>query len=134
MLSRLLAWYRSTLGQAVLGAVLLWAAFPPLELWPLAWFAPIAWVLLVRRAELPGRRPYAALWLAGFAFWMAAIHWLVLPHWATSFGLLALAFYLAFYLPVFVGLSRVAVHGLRVPVVLAAPTIWTGLELARATF
>ena len=42
-----------------------------------------------------------------------------------------LSFYFAFYLPVFVGLSRVAVHRLRVPVILAAPIVWTGLELAR---
>jgi len=32
---------------------------------------------------------------------------------------------------VFVGLSRVAVHRLHVPVILAAPVVWTGLELAR---
>ena len=70
--------------------------------------------------------------VAGFCFWMAALHWLRLPHWATSFGWVALSFYFAFYLPVFVGLSRVAVHRLRVPVILAAPVVWTGLELARA--
>ena len=72
------------------------------------------------------------LTLAGFCFWMAALHWLRLPHSATSFGWVALSFYFAFYLPVFVGLSRVAVHRLRVPVILAAPVVWTGLELARA--
>ena len=83
-------------------------------------------------SELPGRRPYAVLTLAGFCFWMAALHWLRLPHPATSIGWVALSFYFAFYLPVFVGLSRVAVHRLRVPVILAAPIVWTGLELARA--
>jgi apolipoprotein N-acyltransferase len=61
-----------------------------------------------------------------------AYHWLRLPHWAASFGWIALAFYLSFYLPVFIGLSRVAVHRLRVPVIVAAPVVWTGLELARA--
>jgi hypothetical protein len=34
---------------AFLGAVLLWAALPPVDLWPLAWIAPIPWVLLIRR-------------------------------------------------------------------------------------
>ncbi len=63
---------------------------------------------------------------------MAALHWLRLPHPATSIGWVALSFYFAFYLPVFVGLSRVAVHRLRIPVILAAPMVWTGLELARA--
>ena len=74
---------------------------------------------------------YRALWLVGFIFWLAAVHYLRLPHWTTGFGWVALAFYLAFYLPVFIGLARVAVHGLRIPVIVAAPVVWTGLELAR---
>ena len=45
---------------------------------------------------------------------------------------MALSVYLAFYLPVFVGLGRVAVHRLRVPLLVAVPVILTGLELARA--
>jgi apolipoprotein N-acyltransferase len=122
----------STFKYASLGAVLLWAALPPLDLWPLAWVAPVAWVMLIRRKELDGRRPYAILTLVGFAFWLAALHWLRLPYWAVAFGWVALSFYFAFYLPVFIGLSRIAVHQLRVPVILAAPVVWTGLELARA--
>ena len=68
-------------------------------------------------------RGYRALWLVGFLFWLAAVHWLRLPHWATGFGWVALAAYLAFYLPVFIGLSRVAMHRLRIPVILAAPVV-----------
>ena len=113
------------------GSLLLWASFPPLDWWPLAWVAPIPWVLLIRRKKLDGRRPYMMLALAGFAFWMGVLHFMRLPHWVTSFGWIALSFYFAFYLPVFVGLSRVAVHRLGVPVILAAPIVWTGLELAR---
>jgi len=125
--------FSSTLGHALLGAAVLWMALPPLGrwLWPLAWVAPVWWILLIRPEQLAGRRPYRALALAGFLFWMAALHWLRLPHWATSFGWIALSLYFAFYLPVFVGLSRVAVHRLRLPVILAAPIVWTGLELAR---
>ena len=122
----------STIGLAMIGALLLWAALPPMDFWPLAWIAPIPWVLLIRRRELDGRRPYAMLTLAGFLFWMGALHWLRLPHWATSFGWIALSFYFAFYVPVFIALSRVAVHRLRVSAILAAPIVWTGLELARA--
>ena len=208
----------STFGCALVGAALLWAALPPLDFWPLAWIAPVAWVLLIRmerlrtgesttvgtptmRAWCPvpttgnsaplaaiprrpalillllaaglflawmvvngqflnrqyrmywtaelvfwpagfllllgavraaGHRPYLVIWLVGFFFWLAALQWLRLPHWATGFGWLALSFYFAFYLPVFIGVSRVAVHRFRVPVILAAPIVWTGLELARA--
>ncbi len=126
-------WYRSTPALAGLSAGLLWAALPPLGnwLWPLAWIAPIGWVLLVRPPNLPGRRPYAVLWIVGFLFWMAALHWLRLPHPATSIGWVALSFYFAFYIPVFVALSRVAVHRLGVSAVVAAPMVWTGLELLR---
>lgn len=116
----------------MIGAVLLWAALPPLDWWPLAWIAPAWWVWLVRQERLPGSRPYVSLWAIGFVFWLAALHWLRLPHWATSFGWIALSFYFAFYLPLFVGLSRIAVYRLRMPMVLAAPVVWTGLELARA--
>jgi apolipoprotein N-acyltransferase len=112
-------------------SILLWASFPPLDLWPFAWIAPLPWLLLIRRDKLGGRRPYMALALAGFVFWLGVLHFMRLPHWATSFGWVALSFYFAFYLPVFVGLSRVAVHRCRVPAILAAPIVWTGLELAR---
>ena len=84
-------------------------------------------------SELPGRRPYRALYLAGLVFWLLAIHWLRLPHpllyigWVGAFRPIS-----AIYLPVFVGLSRVAVHRFALPLWLAAPIVWTGLELARA--
>ncbi|HEY2881953.1 MAG TPA: apolipoprotein N-acyltransferase [Pirellulales bacterium] len=122
---------QSTFGIALLGSLLAFLSLPPADWWPLAWIAPVPWLLLIRQPQLTGRRPYRAVWLAGFAFWLGAIHWLRLPHWTTYFGWLALAFYLAFYLPVFVGLTRVAVHRLHLSVVIAAPLVWTGLELAR---
>ena len=121
-----------TLGSALASSVLLWAALPPLDLWPLAWVAPIGWLWLIRRGELAGEHPYRLIWLAGFCFWFAALHWLRLPHWATSFGWVAVSIYLAFYLPAFIALSRVAVHRLGVSVIVAAPVVWTGLELVRA--
>ena len=125
-------WYGSTLAVALFGSILLWAALPPLAWGWLGWIAPVPWLLLVRAEQLPGRAPYRSLWLAGLVFWLLAIHWLRLPHPATSLGWIALSAYLAFYLPAFVGLSRVAVHQLGVPLWLAAPVVWTGLELARA--
>jgi apolipoprotein N-acyltransferase len=57
-----------------------------------------------------------------------------LAHWATYFGWLALAAYLASYLPLFLALTRTAVHRLKVPPIVAAPVIWTGLEFARGYF
>jgi apolipoprotein N-acyltransferase len=125
-------WYRPTLAIALAGSVLFWAALPPLAVGWLGWLAPVPWLLLVGIESLPGRRPYFALYVAGFAFWLATIHWLRLPHPLVYLGWLALSAYLACYLPIFVGLSRVAVHRFHLPLWLAAPVVWTGLELARA--
>ncbi len=125
-------WYKSTLPIALVGSVLLWASLPPLAWGWLGWVAPIPWLLLVATGRLPGRRPYLALYIAGFCFWMLALQWLRLPHPATSLGWIALSAYLAIYLPLFVGLSRVARHRIGLPLWLAAPTVWTGLEFARA--
>lgn len=116
------------------GSVLLWAAFPPVGAWPLAWLAPVPWLMLVRREKLSGRRPYWIIWLCGAAFWLGVLHWLRLPHPATSIGWAALSLYLAVYLPLFVALARVAVHRLHWPVIVAAPVVWTGLELFLARF
>jgi apolipoprotein N-acyltransferase len=121
-----------TILYAATGAVLLYASLPPLNLWPLAWIAPVPWIMLIRQKELAGPRPYLALWLVGFCYWLAMLHWIRLPFWALHFGWVALAGYFAFYVPVFIGLSRIAVHRLRWPVMLVAPIVWTGLELARA--
>ncbi len=126
------AWYRTTLAQALAGSLLMWASLPPVGCWLLAWIAPVPWLLLARQKKLSGRRPYAAIWLAGFLFWLGVLHWLRLPHWATSFGWVALSFYLAFYVPLFVGLTRVAVQRLGLSLIVAAPVVWMGLELARA--
>ncbi|MGD9722961.1 MAG: apolipoprotein N-acyltransferase [Pirellulales bacterium] len=125
-------WWQSTWALAAAGNVLLWAALPPVGFAPLAWIAPVPWILLVRRNTLAGRRPYGVIWFTSFLCWLAVLHWVTLPHWATSIGWVALCFYLGCYLPVFVGLCRVAVHRLHLSPIVAAPVVWTGLEYARA--
>jgi apolipoprotein N-acyltransferase len=80
---------------------------------------------------LPGRRPYLAIWLAGFAHWLVMLVGISLAHTALIAGWIALSWYVAFYLPVFVGLTRVAVHRLGISMVVAAPVVWVGLELVR---
>ncbi|HWA98285.1 MAG TPA: apolipoprotein N-acyltransferase [Pirellulales bacterium] len=123
---------RRTLSLALAGSALLFAALPPWELWPLAWLAPVPWALLVRQPDLAGKRPYLALWFAGLAFWLPSLYWLCLAHPATSIGWVALCLYLACYLPMFVAIARRAVHGWRVPLIVAVPCVWTGLNLAQA--
>jgi apolipoprotein N-acyltransferase len=124
------SWRTLLLGLA--GALLCYLAHPPAGLSMLAWIGPVPWLLLVRAERLPGRRPYRTLWLAGSVYWLLAIQWIRLPFWANIFGLFLLAAYLGAYLPVFVALSRVSVHRLRVPLWLAGAIVWTALELVRA--
>ncbi len=121
----------STLAAGLLGSVLCWLALPPVAWGILAWVAPIPWLMLVMGQQLPGRRPYRALWLAGTVFWLLAVHWVRLPHPLNYLALAVLASYLGIYLPLMVGLSRVAVHRFGVPLWLAAPLVWTGLDWLR---
>ncbi len=125
-------WYSTTAFLGLLGAGSMWLAMPPVDWGPLAWIAPVCWLVLIRREHLQGARPYLVLYVAGLVYWGAAFAWIRKPHWSAGIGWVALTFYLAFYTVLFVGLSRVAKHRFRIPLVLAAPAVWTGLELVRA--
>ncbi|MBS0263560.1 MAG: apolipoprotein N-acyltransferase [Planctomycetes bacterium] len=122
-----------TAGALVLSgltAVLMWASFPPVDFGPLAWVCLIPLLMLVR-IERPVKWMYAAVYGGGLLFWMSSLQWMRLGDPAMYFAWLALAVYLAAYFPVFLGLTRVAVWRLNLPLTLAAPVIWTGLELLR---
>ena len=116
---------------AVLSATLLWASFTPLGFGPLAWIALVPLLLLVR-LERPTRWMYRSTYVGGFVFWYATLQWMRLGDPSMYVAWTAFAVYLAFYFPVFVGLTRVAVWRLKVPLILAAPAVWTGLEYVRA--
>jgi apolipoprotein N-acyltransferase len=117
---------------AAMGAACYWAALPPWNLVPLAWVAVIFFVSIIVRKELPGKRPYFKLYLVWVFFCLATFHWLRLPHPMLHIGWLAGATYLGYQLPTFIGLARVAVHRMKIPVVVAAPVVWIALEYARA--
>lgn len=123
-------WWRSTFAVAFAGAALLWMAFSPLQWTWLAWIAPVFWLYLVRSEELNGR-PYVAIWLASTVHWLVMLYGVTLAHPLNHIGWVALCLYLAAYLPGFVALTRIAVHRFQISVVLAAPVVWTGLELLR---
>jgi len=126
-----LRWRQGTLFQACLGSVLLFLSFPPFDLWWLAWVALIPWLRLIALPALPGRRPWLSLYTAGFLFWAVVLYWLTLPHVAGILSLLALPGYLAFYTPAFVGVCRALVQCWRLPLPVAVPIVWMGLEHAR---
>lgn len=122
---------RTALGLSIVAGILLWASFPPLNLWPLAWIAPVPWLYLARLPERFTWRTYAWIYLGGFIHWLAMLQGIRLAHPALVFGWITLAWYLAFYTPILVWLCRVATRQLRVPLVACAPIVWVGLELIR---
>lgn len=115
----------------LVSACLLWASFTPLGWGPCAWIALVPMLLLVR-LERPTRRMYWGLYFGGFLFWCPTLQWMRLGDSTMYIAWIAFATYLAAYFPLFVGLSRVAVWRLKVPLVIAVPAVWTGLEFARA--
>jgi len=117
---------------ALAGAVTMFLVQPPADLWWLAWLAPLPWLALVTTTRLDGR-PWLAIWTGGFIHWLFTIHWLRLPHPATSIGWVALAAYLACYVPLFVWAARRLVHGRGWPLVPATALAWMVCEQLRGT-
>jgi apolipoprotein N-acyltransferase len=122
---------RAALGLSLAAGVLLWMCFPPLNLWPLAWLAPALWLAMARMPQPFSRGTYLAVWCGGLLHWLAMMQGIRLAYWALYFGWLALAAYLAVYTVALVWLCRVAVR-CKLPLVVAGPIVWTGLELVRA--
>ena len=114
---------------AFAGALLVWLAQPPFAWHWLAWGSLTAWSLLVARKQRLGRRGWWCLWLAAAASWLVSLQGIRLANPAIYPAWFALAGYLGIYPVLAVGLSRVIHHGWKVPVWIAFPSVWAGLEL-----
>ena len=114
------------------GAGTMFLIQPPCDLWFLALLAPLPWLWLIMRktSHLPPRF-WQMIWCAGFVHWLATIHWLRLPHPATSLGWVCLSAYLAVYLPVFVWSARLLMRRWGWPLLAAAPISWVACEQLR---
>jgi apolipoprotein N-acyltransferase len=112
---------------AVLGVVLLSAAFAPLEIWPLAYVALVPWVLSLVVA--PTRR-WALLfgWASGLLFWAGNLYWL---SWVTLVGYCAAVVYLSAYWWATAAILRAAMRR-RWPMWIVLPVVWVALEYVRA--
>jgi apolipoprotein N-acyltransferase len=115
---------------AVTSALLLWFAFPPADRGYLAWFALAPLFLLARREDSP-KRLYGGAWLGGLLFWLLAVEWIRLADESAWVAWLALAAILSLWWPLFLALARLATRRLKLPLMVAAPIIWVGLEYAR---
>jgi apolipoprotein N-acyltransferase len=123
-LRRAVNFFDNTFFCAILSAVLYLVSF---RLSFLIWIVPALWTFIIRQ----GRCVYSKIWLAGVVFWLATFSWMCPHDWWVKASWVALSSSLALFWVFFVGLSRVAVHRLGVPVIFAAPIVWCGLEWFR---
>ena len=126
-------WYRSTLAIALAGSVLMWAAQPPLALGWLGWIAPVPWLLLVRE---PMHSPAAARIAncgsrRSSSGWRRSIGCGCRTRPCTSAGSRSRRTW-RFTCRCSSALTRRRPSTSKLPLWLAAPVVWTGLELARA--
>jgi apolipoprotein N-acyltransferase len=125
---------KSPFWLTVLGGLLWWLAQPPVGWSALAWLAPLPWLAVIERPDPLSRKQWWGVWLAGVCYWLAALHWIRLPHPATVFGWPLLAGYMAMYLVLFVAITRSVRQRLRAPLWLVAPIVWVGLEWVQLHF
>jgi apolipoprotein N-acyltransferase len=113
--------------------LLLWTSFPPAEWSWLAWIAlaPLFWLVTLRHDRL---RSYLGAWAGGFVFWLLAVSWVRLCDSGAWMGWILMACVLSMWWPGFLALCRWAVLRLEIPLIIAAPIIWVGLEYFRAYF
>jgi len=113
---------------AVLSAMLLTLAFPPMEISWLAYLALVPLLIMSLRTRRP-RTVFLAGWLGGLVFFAFNMYWF----WPiTIAGAIALIPYLGLYWAVFAwGVRRVR-EAVPVPTTLLAPLLWVPLELFRA--
>ncbi len=78
-------------------ALLLWAAFPPVNAWPLAWGALVPLLCALDRVR-SRRGAFGLAWTAGFIFFLLVLQWI---HFVTTLGLVLLSAYCALYFGVF---------------------------------
>jgi apolipoprotein N-acyltransferase len=113
---------------AVLSAMLLTLAFPPMEISWLAYLAPVPFLIMSLRTRRP-RTVFLAGWLGGLVFFALNMYWF----WPiTKAGAVALIPYLGLYWAVFGWGLRKMREVLPVPTTLLAPLLWVPLELFRA--
>ncbi len=124
---------RHPASAAVVSGFLLWTSFPPLEWNAVAWVAlvPLFWIVTLREA---GLKAYLAAWLGGLTFWLLALQWLTILEFGGWTGWIVMSLAFSLWWPSFLLVTRLAVFRLRIPLMMAAPIVWVGLEYGRAYF
>jgi len=124
---------RYPLAAGLASGFFLWTSFPPAEWSWLAWvaLAPLFWLVTLRDDR---RRAYLGAWAGGLVFWLLAVSWVRLSDPDAWVGWIVMTLVLSLWWPGFLVLCRLAVFRLQIPLIVAAPIVWVGLEYVRAYF
>src|SRR5829696_1175616 len=117
---------------AILSGVLLWAAFFPLDLGPLAFAALVPWLTLLR-APVSNKRRYFAAYVGGFTFFALATQWVRVAHPMMYLSWLGLALVAPLFWLMPLAVMR-RLDRLGVPLALTVPIAWVAFEYARMHF
>ncbi|MBI5865073.1 MAG: apolipoprotein N-acyltransferase, partial [Planctomycetes bacterium] len=101
--------------------------FPPLSMWPVAFFCLAPWAYAVCAI----RRAWVLHWGSFLVGWIAFLINLTWMFPVTGLGYTALAFYLAVFWPLTGWAMRTGLR-IGVPLWLSLPTVWVGCEFLRA--
>ena len=120
---------RSPLKLPFLTAILLAVSFPRFNFFWLAWIALVPLLLELRDSQNL-RRAFGVSYFAGFFFLLFSIHWL---KEVSSFGLLVVCTYQAFYFAIFGVLAKLAIENRpKLFALVTIPATWVVLEWVRA--
>ncbi len=119
---------------AVLSGVLLWAAFFPLDLGPVAFVALVPFLTLVRAENVGSARRHLAAFLGGLVFYGLALKWIRVAHpMMALFAWPGLTIACALFWPLALWLLR-KLDRLKLPLAATFPVVWVALEYVRAHF
>ncbi len=125
---------RRVYSPAVLSGLLLWVAFFPLNLGPVAFVALVPFLSLIRAEGIGAKRRYFAAFLGGLAFYTMALGWVRVAHPAMAlFAYPGMSLYCSLYFPLALFLLR-RLDALKLPFALTLPLVWIALEYFRAHF
>lgn len=120
--------------MAFLGALLYGAALPPIGWAGLAWAALLPWSIIVAIPRQLNRREWRWIWLAAWLLWLGMLYFIPIPHPALWLFWPLLAGYCALYIPASIAAARWLHFRSRLPLWLAVPVSWAGLEWVRGNF
>jgi apolipoprotein N-acyltransferase len=122
---------RHPLAAGMTAGLVLWSAFPPVEWSWLAWVAlvPLFWLAIQSGPRL---RLYLGAWGGGLVFWLLSVQWIRLTDPSAWLAWLAMALIFSLWWPAFVAMARLAIFRLDLPLMIAAPVLWVGMEYVRA--